>query len=88
MSWAVTTDATSRFRAPLLSPGEYELSISAEGFVRAGEAILERIQLSVGDDVRLNLAVSVEPDNRTPAGVNQPVGYGMEIEATLVRPAL
>ncbi len=63
-SWAVTTDATGHFRAPLLPPGEYELSISAEDFVRGGESILERIQLSVGDDVRLNLAVSVEPDSR------------------------
>ncbi len=57
----LTTDDTGRFRAPLLPPGEYELSISAEDFVRAGEAILERIQLAVGDDARLNLAVSVEP---------------------------
>ncbi len=63
-TWALTTDASGRFRAPLLAPGEYDLSISAEDFVRftqAGAAILERIQLNVGDDVRINLAVSLEP---------------------------
>ena len=61
---ALTTDASGRFRAPLLPPGEYDLSISAEDFVRfvrAGENILERIQLTVGDDVRVSLAVSLEP---------------------------
>ncbi len=62
-TWALTTDAAGRFRAPLLPPGEYDLSISAEDFVRAGEAILERIQLTVGDDARVNLSVSMEPDS-------------------------
>ena len=65
-TWTLTTDAAGRFRAPLLPPGEYDLSISAEDFVRAGEAILERIQLTVGDDARLNLSVSMEPG--TPNG--------------------
>ncbi len=64
-TWALTTDAAGRFRAPLLPPGEYELSVSAEDFVRAGEAILERIQLTVGDEARINLAVSLEPNGPT-----------------------
>jgi hypothetical protein len=63
-TWALTTDESGHFRAPLLPPGEYELAVSAEDFVRAGDAILERIQLAVGDDARLNLAVSVEPGIR------------------------
>src|SRR5215471_745846 len=63
-TWALTTDESGHFRAPLLPPGEYELAVSAEDFVRAGDAILERIQLAVGDDARLNLAVSVEPGVR------------------------
>lgn len=63
-TWTITTDASGHFRAPLLPPGEYELSISAVDFVRAGEAILDRIQLTVGDEARLNLAVSTEPGGR------------------------
>jgi hypothetical protein len=65
-TWLLTTDGAGRFRAPLLPPGEYDLSVSAEDFMRAGEAILEGIQLTVGDDARINLAVSLEPG--TPKG--------------------
>ena len=63
-TWTITTNASGHFRAPLLPPGEYELSISAADFVRAGEAILDRIQLTVGDEARVNLTVSTEPAGR------------------------
>ena len=35
------TGTAGRFRAPLLAPVEYDLSISAEDFVRAGAAMRE-----------------------------------------------
>ena len=62
--WTITTNAAGHFRAPLLPPGEYDLSISAADFVRAGDAILDRIQLTVGDEARVNLAVSMDPGGR------------------------
>ncbi len=68
--WIITTDDSGRFRVPLLPPGEYDLRVSALDFANFGDTIVENIQLAVGQDAVINLAVSAEKSTgRSPGAV-------------------
>ena len=59
-TWTIRIDESGRFRIPLLLPGQYELRVSALDFAHFGDSIVENIQLAVGQDAVINLAVSAE----------------------------
>src|SRR5437899_2254373 len=54
--WELKTDATGRYRVPLLQPGEYEIHVTQTGF----QTVARRgIQLAVGQDAVIDVRMEI-----------------------------